>query len=36
VTRNDAVDRERVNRLMMAALDGEISAEEQRELDGVL
>jgi ferric-dicitrate binding protein FerR (iron transport regulator) len=36
VTRNDAVDRERVNRLMMAALDGEISSDERRELDGVL
>jgi hypothetical protein len=36
VTRNDAVDRERVNRLMMASLDGENSADEQRELDGVI
>ena len=32
MTRNDAVDRERANRLMMAALDGEISSEERREL----
>jgi ferric-dicitrate binding protein FerR (iron transport regulator) len=30
------VDRERVNRLMMAALDGEISAEERREMESVL
>jgi len=29
-------DRERVQRLMMAALDDEISPEEQRELDGAL
>jgi hypothetical protein len=36
VTRDEAVDRERVNRLMMAALDGEISSDERRELDGVL
>jgi ferric-dicitrate binding protein FerR (iron transport regulator) len=36
VTRSDAVDRERVNWLMMAALDGEISSDERRELEGVL
>jgi len=30
------VDRERVNRLMMAALDGEISPDERRELDAVI
>jgi hypothetical protein len=33
VTRNDETDRERVNRLMMAALDGEISPGERDELD---
>ena len=32
----DSVDPERSRRLMMAALDGEISPEEQRELDRVL
>ena len=32
----DAVDPERARRLMMAALDGEISPEERRELDGML
>jgi hypothetical protein len=36
VTRNESVDRERVNRLMMAAVDGEISTDEQRELDAVV
>ena len=32
----DSFDTERARRLMMAALDGEISPEEQRELDGML
>lgn len=36
MTRNESVDRERVNRLMMAALDGEISPDERRELEGTL
>jgi hypothetical protein len=36
VTRSDQVDRDRVNRLMMEALDGEISAAERGELDGIL
>jgi anti-sigma factor RsiW len=36
VTHQDPLDRERVQQLMMAALDGEISAEEQRELDGLI
>jgi ferric-dicitrate binding protein FerR (iron transport regulator) len=33
---DDSIDRERVNRLMMAALDGEIESEEWRELNGIL
>ena len=33
---NENVDRERVNRLMMAALDGEISTDERADLDRVL
>ena len=36
MTPSDQVDRERVNRLMMEALDGEISAAERGELDGIL
>jgi ferric-dicitrate binding protein FerR (iron transport regulator) len=36
VTRKEYLDRERVNRLMMAALDGEVSADERRELTGIL
>lgn len=36
MTRSDPVDREGVNRLMMASLDGEISGDEQRELDAIL
>ena len=36
MTRNDSVDRERVNRLMMAALDGEISSDERSELESLL
>ena len=36
MTRNESVDRERVNRLMMAALDGEISPDERSELEGIL
>jgi len=33
VTKNDSSDRERIRALMMAALDGEISPLEERELD---
>lgn len=36
MSRNESIDRERVNRLMMAALDGEIAADEHRELDAIL
>jgi anti-sigma factor RsiW len=36
VTQNDFTDRDHVQHLMMAALDGEISADEQRELDGLI
>ena len=36
MTHYDSLDRERVQRLMMAALDGEISPDEQRELDAVV
>jgi len=36
VTQNDPLDRERVQQLMMAALDGEISADEKRELDAAI
>ena len=36
MTRNDPADRERAQRLMMAALDGEISAAERQELDQLL
>lgn len=36
MTRNGSEDRDRVNRLMMAALDGEITPDERRELDGML
>lgn len=36
MTGSDRVDRQRVNRLMMEALDGEISAAERRELDEIL
>ncbi len=36
MTRNDPADRERASRLMMAALDGEISATERQELDQLL
>jgi len=36
VSGNENVDRERVNRLMMAALDGEISTDERADLDRVL
>ena len=36
MTQQNPLDRERVQQLMMAALDGEISAEEQRELDGLI
>jgi ferric-dicitrate binding protein FerR (iron transport regulator) len=36
VTRGKPIDRERVNRLMMAALDGETTSDEWRELQGVL
>ena len=36
MSRPDSVDAERAHRLMMAALDGEISPEERRELDEIL
>ncbi len=36
MTRNDQLDRERVNRLMMEALDGEISTSDRAELDAIL
>lgn len=36
MSRGGPIDRERVNRLMMAALDGETTSEEWRELQGVL
>jgi ferric-dicitrate binding protein FerR (iron transport regulator) len=36
MTSNETNDKARVQGLMMGALDGEISAEEQRELDGIL
>lgn len=36
MTNNESLDRERVQQLMMAALDGEISTEDQRELDALI
>jgi anti-sigma factor RsiW len=36
VTQQNRLDRERVQQLMMAALDGETSTDEQRELDGLI
>ena len=36
MTHHDSTDREHVQRLMMAAFDGEISAAEQRELDALI
>ena len=36
MTRGGSITRERLNRLMMAALDGETTSEEWRELQGVL
>jgi hypothetical protein len=36
VTRNDQLDRDRVNRLMMEALDGEISPADKQQLDALL
>ena len=36
MTHNESLDRERVQQLMMAALDGEITGDEQRELDAVM
>lgn len=36
MTHNEPLDRERVQQLMMAALDGEIPADEQRELDALI
>ena len=36
MTHNDSTAREHAQRLMMAALDGEVSADEQRQLDALL
>lgn len=36
MTHQDPLNRERVQQLMMAALDGEVSSDEQRELDGLI
>ena len=36
MTGTDSVDRERLRQLMMAALDGEISKSDRRELDRIL
>ena len=36
MTQNDPLDRERMNRLMMEALDDEISAADRQELDALL
>ena len=36
MTHDDSLDRERIQHLMMAALDGEISTGEQRELDALI